>query len=232
MAVITPQPDTQNDPMDWFKKFQNQDQALNANPPTVADPNQQGATSANPSDPAAFLQAYVQQHQNDPDFDPSLRDNPQYWIGVIQANGGLDSPSKQAYWSDKFKTARGQSPSGGSPGTLGSLGNGSLLSGYGQSFQQPTEQEALNSPGLQFALAQGRNAIESSAFARGTGLTGGTLKALERYGTGTALQGYNDVFNRNLSQFNTNYNLWDRQRNFENDTQNQTADRGLRAAGA
>jgi hypothetical protein len=112
------------------------------------------------------------------------------------------------------------------------MGNGSLLSAYGQSFQQPTEQDALNSPGLQFALKQGQNAIESSAFARGTGLTGGTLKALERYGTGTALQGYNDVFNRNLSQFNTNYNLWDRQRNFVNDTQNQTADRGVRAAGA
>lgn len=253
MAIITPQQGTQNDPTDWFQQFQNQEQNLNHNPPTapgvqggplgLSDPNDPnstinqilsrngaqssttGTSQANTSDPAAFLQAYVQQHQNDPDFDPSLRDNPQYWIGVINANGGLDSPSKQAYWSDKFKTARGQSPSGGA-GTLGSLGQGSLLSSYGQQFQQPTEQDALNSPGLQFALQQGQQGIQRSAAGRGTLLTGGTLKALDRYSVGTALQGYNDVFNRNLSQFNTNYNLWDRQRNFENDTLNQTANRG------
>lgn len=45
-----------------------------------------------------------------------------------------------------------------------------------------------NTPGYQFRFDQGQQAIERSAAARGTALTGGTLKELARFGSGLASQ--------------------------------------------
>jgi hypothetical protein len=59
-------------------------------------------------------------------------------------------------------------------------------------------------PGYAFRMAEGQKAIERSAAARGIGQTGGTLKALTRYGQDAASQEYQNAFGRALSTFGAN----------------------------
>lgn len=73
------------------------------------------------------------------------------------------------------------------------------------SFQQPTMEQALNEPGYQFALGQGVQGLDQSAAARGTLNTGGTLKDVLKYGQALGQQNYQNVFNRALDIYNTNY---------------------------
>lgn len=87
-------------------------------------------------------------------------------------------------------------------GLLKTPGQG-LLQGYGQ-FQAPTLQEAQNTPGYQFTLQQGENALQNSAAARGDLLSGNTMKALTDYGQNLANTTYNDVYNRALNSYQTN----------------------------
>lgn len=63
----------------------------------------------------------------------------------------------------------------------------------------------VKDPGYQFRLDEGRKALEGSAAARGTMLSGGTLKALTQYGQDYA-----------SGEFSTAYNRWnaDRDRRF------------------
>lgn len=62
----------------------------------------------------------------------------------------------------------------------------------------PDARQFREDPGYQFAVDEGQRAIDRSAAARGTLNSGGTLKALARYGQGMADQQYG--------------NWWDRQR--------------------
>lgn len=52
------------------------------------------------------------------------------------------------------------------------------------------------SPGYQFRFGEGQRAVESGAAARGTLMSGGTLKDLVRFGDGVASQDFNQQFNR------------------------------------
>jgi hypothetical protein len=72
-------------------------------------------------------------------------------------------------------------------------------------FQAPTVEQALRDPGYQFAAQEGQAALERSAAARGVLGTGGTLKDILAWGGNYAQQRYNDVFNRALQSYGTNY---------------------------
>jgi len=86
---------------------------------------------------------------------------------------------------------------------------GSLMAPYsGGTFQAPTAAAAASSPGEKFALQQGENAVQASAAANGSLLTGGTQAALNQYAQGMASTNYNNVYNRALQTYNTNYNTW------------------------
>ena len=145
-------------------------------------------------------------------------DDPSYWRKVIGEHGDTNNSAAQAYWIDRIKRGDGSAlvKSGqlqrvnDSGGGAGSLGYGGLLAPYSayktpDPFQAPTVTDQ-NAPGYQFAKQQGMQGIERSAAARGGLLTGGTLKALDAYNTGLANQTYGDVFNRALSQYQTNAN--------------------------
>lgn len=79
-------------------------------------------------------------------------------------------------------------------------------------FQAPTMAEATADPGYQFALKEGQQALERSASAKGSLLTGGTLKDLTNYSEQAASQQYDKVYGRDLTTYNTNeanrYNAW------------------------
>jgi hypothetical protein len=63
-------------------------------------------------------------------------------------------------------------------------------------FVAPTYDEAFNDQGFQFALKEGRDALEKSAAAKGTLLTTGTLKDLDTFSQGAASQQYDKVYGR------------------------------------
>jgi hypothetical protein len=58
-------------------------------------------------------------------------------------------------------------------------------------------------PGYAFRLSEGIKGLNNTAAARGGLLSGGTLKATERYAQGLASQEYQNAYNR----YNTDYNM-------------------------
>lgn len=98
-----------------------------------------------------------------------------------------------------LERAYGLTPSGGSGGSLGSAGNTPGASGtqggvtgspYGGFFQ---------SPGYQWQLDQGNQAVQRSAAAQGRLGSGATMKAIDRYSQGLAAGDYN-TYTANLAQ--------------------------------
>lgn len=82
---------------------------------------------------------------------------------------------------------------------------GALTKGWDQTFQAPTAAQAAGTPGYQFELQQGENALQNSAAARGGLLSTGTAKNLNDYAQGTAASHYNDTYNQALQTYGTNY---------------------------
>jgi hypothetical protein len=78
----------------------------------------------------------------------------------------------------------------GGGGQGGSMGGGSLI----------------DDPGYQFQLGEGLKALQRSAAAKGTLLTGGTLKGLQGYAQNFANNAYQNAFNRNYSLANMGLN--------------------------
>lgn len=113
---------------------------------------------------------------------------------------------------------------------LGTPGQG-LLTPWTQTFQAPTAAQAEATPGYQFQLQQGENAMQNSAAGKGSLLTGRTLADLNNYAQGTASTNYQNTFNNALTQYNSAYST------FLNNQQNQysrlmgLSGEGLTAAG-
>lgn len=61
-------------------------------------------------------------------------------------------------------------------------------------------------PGYQFRLDQGNKSVEQSAAARGSQLSGATMKALQKYGQGVASDEYGNAYNRFNNDQATQFN--------------------------
>lgn len=128
------------------------------------------------------------------------------------------------------KSGPAQPPPGTPPPPGKSTGGGGLITPWGQTFTpppmadtpgapsftppaytpppafaQPTYDEARNDPGFQFVQREGQKALENSAAARGVLNSGGTLKDIAQWNQSLADTQYQNVFNRDLSQYTTNY---------------------------
>lgn len=90
----------------------------------------------------------------------------------------------------------------------GNQGNQSLqaYAASNPTFTAPTTAQVEATPGYQFQLQQGTNAITNSAAAQGLSQSGGTDAALMQYGQGLAGTYYQNAFNNAQSAFNTNQN--------------------------
>lgn len=106
-----------------------------------------------------------------------------------------------AYWGDAVigAGAGGQGKSRLS-GETGGGQNGSTLGSLGYSFgssmtpyTSPTAEQAINSPGLQFALKDTWRRNENGAAAKGTLLNGRFQEALDSSNIGNALQGFDQL---------------------------------------
>jgi hypothetical protein len=75
-------------------------------------------------------------------------------------------------------------------------------------FNAPSGADALNEPGYQFRVQQGRDSLENWAAARGTLNDSSTAKSLIDYGQAAGEQGYADVWNRQYNQYQGDVNTW------------------------
>lgn len=102
---------------------------------------------------------------------------------VVDVVGAAGAPDARWGWM-----VEGPGHGGGAPGALGGMIAGGGAGGMGQF--------GPGSPFYDFPLAEGQKALERSAAAKGTLLTGGTAKALARYGQDYAYGRMGDHFNR------------------------------------
>jgi len=184
---------------------------LNANAPTnAAAPGGVPPYTGAPTDRAAIEQWFTSL---------GVKDAP-YWATQALSKGGINDAG--GYWVDLAKNT-GAIP-GGAPqqggqqagqGGMGAALSGDLLQPFTGQFSAPS---GTDDPGFQFAVQQGQDAIQRSAAAKGTLLTGGTLKDLASYTTGAALQDYSGAYSRALNTFGTNYDIF---RNNQNDPYNK-----------
>lgn len=72
-------------------------------------------------------------------------------------------------------------------------------------FKAPSAEDAINSPGYQFRLGQGEQALQQSAAARGVLNTGGTLKDILGYGQNFASGEYANTYSRAADTYDRNY---------------------------
>lgn len=111
-------------------------------------------------------------------------------------------------------------------GAIGELSNlistpgQGLLTPWTDTFKAPTAEEARQTPGYEFAVNQGEDALQKSAAASGGLLTGGTLKGINNYAEGMADTNYQNVFNNALTQYQTAYNTF---QNNQTNTYNRLA---------
>lgn len=88
---------------------------------------------------------------------------------------------------------------------LGQNATSALESQLGN-FKAPTLAQAQQTPGYQFALQQGTQAIDENAAANGTLMSGNTGTALQQFGQGLATTSYQQDYNNALSTYQANVN--------------------------
>lgn len=120
-----------------------------------------------------------------------------YMKAATQANNQLDSTYNQIRNDESPYTSAGSN----AINMLNSdLQNGT---GFAKNF---TLGDFYSSPGYQFTLQQGNNAINNSAAAQGGLLSGKAAKSLASYSSGLANQTYGDAYNRYLQNRQQGYN--------------------------
>jgi len=88
---------------------------------------------------------------------------------------------------------------------LGSTAANHLSTLLDKGFSAPTLAEAQATPGYQFNLESGTNALEKGAAARGNLLSGTEGTALQQYGQGLGETTYQQSYNNALNNYMTNY---------------------------
>ncbi len=79
--------------------------------------------------------------------------------------------------------------------------NGTFGPGSIPNFAAPTAEQARATPGYQFTQQEGNRGVMAAASAGGRSLSGGALKAIDRYNTGLADSTYGDTFSRALQTY-------------------------------
>jgi hypothetical protein len=161
----------------------------------------------------------------------SSKASKQYIQGLQQAQGQLSSTEQQGLQQFAPYQQAGTQATGLLSQMTGSPGQG-LLTPWDQKFTAPTAEEAAKTPGYQFQLKQGEDALQNSAAAQGGLLSGGTLAGMNQYAQGLASSNYQNVFNNSLTQYQNAYQSF---LNNQNNTYQRllgVSGQGLQAAGS
>lgn len=112
-------------------------------------------------------------------------------------------------------TARTSPGAGMQPGSTSTTAPGSPGSQFVpfapwmQTFTPPTAADVAKTPGYQFGLDTGLQALDRSSAANGTILSGAGIKPYERYAQDYAGTKYNDSYNRALNEYELGYNQFE-----------------------
>jgi hypothetical protein len=154
----------------------------------------------------------------------------QYMAALQQAEQYMQGQEGQGLSNYSPYLQGGAQASGLLSEMLGTPGKG-LLTPWTQQFQAPTAAQAAQTPGYQFQLQQGENAVQNSAAAQGGLLSGGTLASMNQYAQGLASTNYQNTFNNAQTQYQDAYNTFlNNQANTYGMLSGQAA-QGLQAAG-
>ena len=132
-------------------------------------------------------------------------------LGVSQTNQNASIGAQQkATGQQAANEAPYTSAGAGAANQLSSL-LGSPGGGWNQSFQAPTAAQAAATPGYQFQLQQGENALQNSAAANGGLLSGNEAAAQQQYGQGLASTNYQQTYNNAFQNYLQNYQQYQNQ---------------------
>tara|TARA_B100000780_G_scaffold79934_1_gene54326 strand:+ start:4204 stop:4950 length:747 start_codon:yes stop_codon:yes gene_type:complete len=97
---------------------------------------------------------------------------------------------------------------------MGTNGANALNSMYNRDGSMNYDQ-FRNMPGYQFRMEEGQRAMDNSGSARGMTQSGAQMKALAKYGQGSADQGFNDWFNKQMQMSGMGMNAVSNQGNID-----------------
>jgi hypothetical protein len=111
------------------------------------------------------------------------------------------------------------------------VSNNTGAQGYGSLGRNFTLADFQADPGYQFRLDQGTRGIQNTAAARGSLMSGATLKALSRFNQNTASDEFGNAYNRFNNNQNTQYNRLNGLASMGENASAQTANMGTQVAG-
>jgi hypothetical protein len=153
-----------------------------------------------------------------------VREHPELGVQIVGGSrGDIQLPNGETWdvmlsageggkgWT-RFQDTGGGTATGQRAGANTGLASGSLLQPWTEDFahpqfkrpdpfKAPDAAQVFDDPGFQFRMNEGNKAIQRAAAAKGTVLTGGTLKALQRFNSDLASQEYGNVYNRRLGEY-------------------------------
>ncbi len=130
--------------------------------------------------------------------------------GAPSASAGASGAGETPFWMQRWGggAAPTYTPAGGGGVSWSTVSAPSPYAGSfnyaAERFNAPTGLTMENDPGYKARMRMGTEALENSAAARGTLLTGGTAKALAQYGQDYASNEFSNVFNRALQGYQAN----------------------------
>jgi hypothetical protein len=128
-----------------------------------------------------------------------------FWGDAVQS-AGLGGLGKNRLTGDT-----GGGTGGGGLASLG-LGFGSSMAPWTEQFNAPTAEQAMQTPGFQFAMGEANRQMQNSAAAKGTLLNGRVQQAIGAANVGAGLGAYGDIYNRAQSEYGLRRdNFWQNQ---------------------
>lgn len=139
--------------------------------------------------------------------------HPEYGVKLGGSKGDKVYGPNGEFWADAVISAgtggngaSWQTDTGGGGGqgnTLAGLGYGfgSAMAPWNEQFQAPNPEQIANDPYYQFQKKEGEKSYQGSAAAKGTLLTGGTLKGLMQYGQGLASSFGDKAYDRGMGEY-------------------------------
>ena len=163
---------------------------------------------------------------------------------VNRPEGGANYGSKNP--SDRYEITDGEwglnrpgdgsgNPSYGQGGAtsdgMGGFSYNPAQGGYGSLMKDFGMEDFNADPGYAFRMAEGHKALERSAAARGSLLSGGQLKALTRYGQDMGSQEYGNAYNRYMNNRASKFNQLSSVAGLGQTSAGQVANMGTQVAG-
>jgi hypothetical protein len=161
----------------------------------LTDPRARLKAARAAGDEAAAKQAFT-------DFYTSQGAQPEQWDEYWRDR--IMGPDGDYYINDKLPLSEALGNPGPGGATPDYLAPFTEQFSY-DAFKPPTEANDQNDPGFTTRLKAGQDAIERSAAARGSLLTGSTAKALTDYGQDYGSNEYEKTYGRDLNTYQTNY---------------------------